>query len=205
MRTKLCRLLVLLLGLCLVCGCALAVTGDINNDDVADAMDAELLRMYLVGDLEEIGEADFNFDGKVNLKDLVLLEKAIYDEIPLAESPSEDGRISRTDVVYGTTPKKRDLVCTIIEPERYDRTVLCVFAMHGFEGAWDRDGQLLVYMANRVIEHFETANTMGGTRLMVVAAANPDGVWEGNSAEAFGRGERPDGRMRCAWALSSVS
>ncbi len=188
MRTKLCRLLVLLLGLCLVCGCALAVTGDINNDDVADAMDAELLRMYLVGDLEEIGEADFNFDGKVNLKDLVLLEKAIYDEIPLAESPSEDGRISRTDVVYGTTPKKRDLVCTIIEPERYDRTVLCVFAMHGFEGAWDRDGQLLVYMANRVIEHFETANTMGGTRLMVVAAANPDGVWEGNSAEAFGRG-----------------
>ncbi len=190
MKAWIIRLAVLALALCALAGCAAAERGDINGDGKADVTDAQVLRMYLVGDLDEINEADadFNFDGKVNMTDLVMLEHAVYRGEALPEEPEGDGRITRTDVVYGTSYKKRDLTCTIISPERYERTVLAVFALHGFEGAWDRDGQLLVYTANRLIEHFEAQNDMYGTRLMIVAAANPDGVWDGNSAEAFGYG-----------------
>ncbi len=162
---------------------AMAGSGDINGDGAFDNLDAAALRDYLTGNLESVNTvvADLDTDGTVSMSDLMVLERLLVS----GERPG-DGIVSRRDVVFGQSQLNRDLVVTIIEPERYDRTVLLVFAVHGMIEE-PHDGQILVDAANRVIEHFESQDTMFGCRLLVVACANPDGVMDGTSATSFGR------------------
>ena len=170
-----------------VFSCALAGSGDINGDGLFDEKDSETLREYLVGNIEEINSvvADIDQDGSVGLSGLVTLERYL-----LSGDRPGDGVVTSREIVYGTSVMGRDLTCTIIEPERVERTVLAVFAIHGFEDAYDHDGEALKALAERLISHFEAQDTMYGTRLMIVPCANPDGMIDGNSAEGFGRGNR---------------
>ncbi len=182
MRKRISWLMVVFL-LILVVSEAFAGSGDVNGDGSFDEGDAVSLGAYLVGDDVEINTiiADVNSDGSVGLSDLMTLERLLAS----GERPG-DGQVTSHQVVYGKSVMGRDLVCTIIEPERYERTVLAVFAMHGYEGFYDKDGQTLVDAANEIIEYFKGQDTMYGCRLMVVACANPDGLEDGNSFYGFG-------------------
>ncbi len=166
---------------------ALAGSGDVNGDGRFDEEDANDLANYLVNDDVEINTiiADLDTDGHVGLSDLMTIHRLLAS----GERPG-DGKVKATTKVYGQSAMGRDLECTIIEPERYDRTVLAVFAMHGFEGFYDRDGQTLVDAANAIIEYFEAQDTMYGCRLIVVPCANPDGLEDGTSAKDFGHNNK---------------
>lgn len=171
-----------------------AETGDINADGTVSAEDSLLLRDYLVGNAAGIYESnsDIDEDGDVDLKDLVLLERRLGtipedDQIPEDPIESDDGKPTVTEIVYGQSEMGRDLVCTIIEPEHFDRTVLANFAIHGFEDDYDHDGQELVDTAELVIDHFRDAEDMHACRLMIVSCANPDGLINGTTNNGFGR------------------
>lgn len=76
----------------------------------------------------------------------------------------------------------------IIAPADYDRTMLITFAMHGFDGAWDKDGAALVQIANNVVREFSAyPQELQKTRLIVVPCVNPDGIWYGQSENGIGR------------------
>ena len=171
-----------------------AETGDINADGKVSIEDSLLLRDYLVGNAAGIYESnsDIDEDGDVDLKDLVLLERCLGtipedDQVPVDPVEPEECRPSVTEIVYGQSEMGRDLVCTIIEPEHYDRTILANFAIHGFEDNYDHDGQELVDTAELVIDHFRDAEDMHSCRLMIVSCANPDGLINGTTNNGFGR------------------
>ena len=172
----------------------LAETGDINADGTVSVEDSLVLRNYLVGNAVGIYESnsDINEDGYVDLKDLVLLERSLGavpedDQLPADPVEPYGGKPNVTEVVYGKSEMGRDLVCTIIEPEQFDRTILVNFAIHGFEDDYDHDGQELVDTANLVIDHFRNADDLHGCRLLIVSCANPDGLIDGTTNNGFGR------------------
>ena len=75
-----------------------------------------------------------------------------------------------------------------VNPDNYNKTILLTFAMHGFEDAWDRDGQALVEIGTDVLLAFsENPQTLKRTRLIVIPCVNPDGTWYGQKSEGFGR------------------
>ncbi|GEM_PF-2189026 len=168
---------------------ALAGTGDVNGDGVSDIRDSTALRNYLVGNPGGIhtSNADINADSRVDMKDIVLLER-LLETVP-DDPPTEpaDESVSTRDIVYGRSETGRDLVCTIIEPRQYSRTILAVFAIHGFEDWYPHDGQELVETARLVIEHFQDPDVLSDCRLMIVAPANPDGLYDGSTNNGFGR------------------
>ncbi|KUO58161.1 MAG: hypothetical protein APF84_09160 [Gracilibacter sp. BRH_c7a] len=68
------------------------------------------------------------------------------------------------------------------------KKILCVFAMHGFEDAFYRDGQALVDTAYKVIAHLrEDPASLDHVEVMVVPCANPDGLAEGWTCNGPGR------------------
>ena len=90
--------------------------------------------------------------------------------------------------VYGKSELGRDLMCYSFTPENYTDTVLLNFAIHGFEDFYDRDGQVLVDTAYELINYYtENTQRLGTTRLLIVPCANPDGVYEGDTKDGFGR------------------
>ncbi len=169
--------------------------GDVNRDGLVDAADAALLREYLVGDPAAVYEAgaDYNGDRAVDLKDLVLLERFLginAAEITVTPAPTPDpreGAASVRQIVYGKSELGRDLVCTVLEPAEFERTILVNFAIHGFEDWYDHDAQVLVDTAELVISHFREADDMHRCRLLVVSCANPDGLADGYTKDGFGR------------------
>lgn len=171
-----------------------AETGDINVDGTVSTEDAVLLRDYLVGNPVGIYESnsDLDEDGDVDLKDLVLLERSLGiipedDHLPADPIEPEEDKPIVTEVVYGQSEMGRDLVCTVIEPNHFDRTILVNFAIHGFEDDYDHDGQELVDTAELVIDHFRDAEDLHGCRLLIVSCANPDGLVDGTTNNGFGR------------------
>lgn len=90
---------------------------------------------------------------------------------------------------YGKSGKGRELTYTVIGPNNYDKTIMLVFEQHGFEDSYDRDGQVLVNTANKLIEHYKNADSayFNKTRLVIVASANPDGLAEGYTNNGPGR------------------
>ena len=161
--------------------------GDVNNDSRINVNDSRLLREYLVGNSVSIyeSEADMNGDGSVDLKDLVLLERGIGTGS--GTETEADTNVSIKDIVYGQSELGRDLVCTVIEPKEYSRTILSIYAIHGFEDWYDHDGQELVDTAHRVIEHFKNPDVLQDTRLMIISCANPDGLIDGMTKNGYGR------------------
>jgi protein MpaA len=63
-----------------------------------------------------------------------------------------------------------------------------VFAIHGFEDYAPKDGQILVDLANVIMEYYkDTAFNLGSYELHIVPCANPDGLAEGWTKDGPGR------------------
>lgn len=101
---------------------------------------------------------------------------------------AEEGGVTCTEVVYGTSENGRDLTCCVLtDGAEYSRTLLLNFAIHGYEDAYAADGQVLVDFAERLIGHYSRQTTLHGCRLVIVPCANPDGLLDGSTNNGFGR------------------
>lgn len=112
---------------------------------------------------------------------------AMYEIMPdgAQEQPAEG--VSMSSVTYGASEMGRPLICTVLEPKSYERTILALFAIHGFEDEYPKDGSVLVDVAEKLISYANNSEHLQSSRLMVVACANPDGVIDGESNRGFGR------------------
>lgn len=89
---------------------------------------------------------------------------------------------------YGTSVQGRELICHRIGDPEASRSFLMVFAIHGFEDSFKRDGQVLTEIAELMIEHYRAnAGQLNDYVLYIVPCANPDGQTEGKSQDGFGR------------------
>lgn len=90
--------------------------------------------------------------------------------------------------VYGQSELGRDLICHRIGRPESAQSLLMVFGLHGFEDAFDHDGEVLKEIADSLISHY-TANIeeLGNLCLYIVPCANPDGLIDGNTNQGFGR------------------
>ena len=120
------------------------------------------------------------------LLSLLLAAVLVFTAVPAARA--DEGGVTCTEVVYGTSVNGRDLTCYVLtDGEEYSRTLLLNFAIHGYEDAYDADGQVLVDFAERLIGHYSRQTTLHGCRLIIVPCANPDGLLDGNTNYGFGR------------------
>lgn len=90
------------------------------------------------------------------------------------------------EIIYGYSENGRALVCHRIGNEDAAQRILLVFGVHGFEDAYDHDGEVLRLIAHRVIDFF-CAQTPDDFALYVVPCANPDGLLDGTTKNGFGR------------------
>ena len=107
-----------------------------------------------------------------------------------AAGAAESGGVTCTEVVYGKSENGRDLTCYVLtdnDSGSYNRTLLLNFAIHGYEDAYDADGQVLVDLAHRLIGHYSRQTSLHGCRLVIVPCANPDGLLDGYTNYGFGR------------------
>lgn len=90
---------------------------------------------------------------------------------------------------YGSSENGRDLIYYSLAPDNYENTLLFVFAIHGYEDDYDKDGQILVDTANYLKNYYKENDVklLHNNRLLIVACANPDGLYDGNSCNGFGR------------------
>lgn len=117
---------------------------------------------------------------------LLLAAVLVFTAVPAVRA--DEGGVTCTEIVYGTSVNGRDLTCYVLtDGEEYSRTLLLNFAIHGYEDAYDADGQVLVDFAERLIGHYSRQTTLHGCRLIVVPCANPDGLLDGNTSYGFGR------------------
>ena len=90
--------------------------------------------------------------------------------------------------VFGHSERGRELSCVRIGDENAEKSLLITFAVHGFEGAYDHDGQVLVDIAERLIAHYDAnPSDLCGHALYVVPCVNPDGLLDGTTEDGFGR------------------
>lgn len=95
-----------------------------------------------------------------------------------------------TAIEYGWSGNGRQLNYIKIEPPVVTSKVLAVFEVHGFEDAYSKDGQVLVDIANGLIQSFSNyPEKLGNTALYIVPAANPDGLIDGWSNNDKGRNQ----------------
>ena len=84
--------------------------------------------------------------------------------------------------------QERPIEAVIFSPPNYTKTILCVFAIHGFEDAYNNDGQQLVEIAEQLITRYSSQlEIINFTRLIIVPCANPDGVYAGVIKNGYGR------------------
>lgn len=113
---------------------------------------------------------------------------AVESTQPSTTAPGWDSRYGSFE--YGRSGMNRPLVAYRIgaHPASNQRKILCVFAIHGFEDAWYRDGQELVNIAHGIIDYFrDNPQVLGQYQLIVVPCANPDGLNEGWTCNGPGR------------------
>jgi Predicted carboxypeptidase len=107
---------------------------------------------------------------------------------PVPEQPAPMKSYTTEYNIAGYSSMGNIIQDIIITPAGYDRTMLLTFAMHGFDGGWDKDGAFLVQIANNVIREFsEHPEELQKTRLIVVPCVNPDGIYYGKSEHGIGR------------------
>lgn len=95
---------------------------------------------------------------------------------------------SRIESIYGYSESGRPLTCIQLGQNDATHNLLLVFGVHGFEDAFDHDGEVLRMIALRVIDHFQAhPEELKHFRLCVVPCANPDGLLNGTSHNGFGR------------------
>lgn len=89
---------------------------------------------------------------------------------------------------YGQSVQGRDLICWALGEEQAENRLLLIFGVHGFEDAYDRDGQTLYDLAQALREYYAAnPEALNGWRLYLVPSANPDGLAQGDSNDGFGR------------------
>ena len=92
---------------------------------------------------------------------------------------------------YGESELGRDLNYYHIENEKQNlnsKKILLNFAIHGFEDAFDYDGQLLVKIAENIIAYYEeNYDKLGSYELYIIKCSNPDGTYEGYTNNGYGR------------------
>lgn len=91
---------------------------------------------------------------------------------------------------YGKSEMGRNLICHRCKgaaaPKPYK--ILLVFEIHGFEDAYEKDGQLLVDIAECIFDYYKDNNdALNGCELYIVPSANPDGLLDGYTNNGFGR------------------
>ena len=97
-----------------------------------------------------------------------------------------DGEAER--IVYGTSVRGRELVCWRIGEENTGKSVLIVFAVHGFEDEYAGDGILLTRIAEETLEIYtQEPERLQGYTLYIIPCANPDGLEDGTTNWGFGR------------------
>ena len=164
--------------------------GDVNRDDTINMKDLVLLQKYLNKQDVEVDSkaADVFLDNSLNMKDVVLLQKYLNgDDVTLGQSSNENGIVYNI-FSYGESELGKELMCHSFAPKNYSSTVLLNFAIHGYEDEYAADGQVLVDTAYSLIDYYrENSDKLGSTRLLIVPCANPDGLYDGNSNNGFGR------------------
>ena len=91
-------------------------------------------------------------------------------------------------MTYGASESGRPLECHIIGDESAAQSLLIVFGLHGFEDAFDHDGEVLKMIAENVIDYYAAApEKLNDFCLYIVPSANPDGLYDGRSQDGFGR------------------
>lgn len=99
-----------------------------------------------------------------------------------------DAQIPITVLSYGTSGEGRDL--TAYRLGSGENVMVLTFAIHGFEDLYDRDGELLVYTAGRLLEALgqnPEAVLSGDWTVYILPCLNPDGLESGSSADGAGR------------------
>lgn len=93
-----------------------------------------------------------------------------------------------TEIIYGVSESGRELICRQIGNASAEDALLLCFAVHGFEDAYDHDGEVLRLIADRVSDYFAAnPDMLGSLSLYIIPTANPDGLIDGASKDAFGR------------------
>lgn len=101
---------------------------------------------------------------------------------------AEESAPLHTRFIYGQSELGRDLICHRVGKADADKSLLMVFGVHGFEDAFDRDGEVLKMIAQRIMAHYEeNADDLRSFCLYVIPSANPDGLLEGTTKDGFGR------------------
>ncbi len=94
--------------------------------------------------------------------------------------------IRRETIGYST--QDRNIEAVYLEPPKYNKTIIATFALHGFEGKYDYDGQALVQIAEKIIESVRLKpEVLNCTRIIIIPCSNPDGAYAGYTEEGFGR------------------
>lgn len=90
--------------------------------------------------------------------------------------------------VYGQSELGRDLICHQVDSGDAEQSILIVFGVHGFEDAFDHDGEVLRMIAEKLISHYRTfPEEIRNFRLYIIPSANPDGLLDGHTNHGFGR------------------
>ena len=164
-----------------------AATSDTNsvtaiNEDEAPNVDSSNINLNNTLDSDEpqtnSSNTNSGTDDDNNSTDNHVEDKTKVDK-------SED--IMYNTFIYGQSESKRDLICHLIGPKDYKKTILLNFTIHGFEDNYSRDGQVLVDAANALIEHYKNNDLLKDTRLLIIPLANPDGLLDGYTNNGFGR------------------
>lgn len=91
-------------------------------------------------------------------------------------------------IPYGKSELGQTLECHILGSEDANQSLLIIFGVHGFEDAFDHDGEILRMIGENVIAHYAASpQTLKDFRLYIIPTANPDGLYKGTSKDGFGR------------------
>lgn len=102
----------------------------------------------------------------------------------------QDKKISQTGtIIYGNSGLGRTLICNKIAPVTPPKgKILLNYEIHGYEGGYQKDGQLLVDIANKVTDYFvRNRGLLNGYELYIVPSSNPDGLMNGTTQYGKGR------------------
>lgn len=114
-----------------------------------------------------------------------ILALLLFSSAALSESSAQ---FPAEEIVYGLSESGRDLICYRVGKAHAPQSLLLTFGLHGFEDAYDHDGEVLRLIAHRVIDHFsQNPSELGKLCLYVVPSANPDGLLDGTTHNGFGR------------------
>lgn len=114
--------------------------------------------------------------------------KPVETLVPDKVTAVNEADYSYRTITYGQSGSNVPLLAYKFSNKNPSKKILCVFAMHGFEDAFYKDGQALVDTANGVIDYFKNnSKSLDKYELIIVPSANPDGLKQGWTCNGPGR------------------